>query len=366
MKLPTLFKKTGSGRIQEWSCEVYHGANLSTISVTYGLKGGKSVTQTTQIESGKNIGKANQTSISEQAELEAWSKWQKEKDRGYGETLEDKPEYIRPMLAATFSDKYVRYPCHLNPKLDGLRCIAELAGDELKLYSRNGKAFTSVPHINRQCKQLIEDFQKLHRRKLVLDGELYLHGEEFQKIISAVRKQEPTTESSKVEFHLFDLIEDYVWESRAKTIRILELLNKSSHIKFVKILNCNDKNELLGHHSEFISEGYEGSIIRNLDGDYSQDKRSKDLIKYKEFLDEEFKIVGFEQDKNDHIVYHCETNEGSVFKVKPVGMDAERAKLWDERDSSLGKLLNVKFFEWTTSEPKLPRFPVGQYIREDL
>lgn len=366
MKLPTLFKKTGSGRIQQWRCEIEHSDNISTITVEYGLKDGKKVTQSTEIKEGKNLGRVNQTNISEQAESEAWSKWQKEKDRGYRETLDEKPEYIRPMLASTFSDKHVRYPCMLNPKLDGLRCVAELVDDELKLYSRNGKSFTSVPHINKQCKELIEDFQKLHRRKLVLDGELYLHGEEFQKIISAVRKQELSIESSKVEFHLFDLVDDYVWESRAKTIRILELLNKSSHIKFVKILNCKDKSELLEHHSEFIEEGYEGSIIRNLDGDYSQDKRSKDLIKYKEFLDEEFKIVGFEQDKNGHIVYHCETKEKAIFKVKPVGNDEARTQMWNDRDNSLFKFLNVKFFEWTTSEPKLPRFPVGQYIREEL
>jgi ATP-dependent DNA ligase len=46
------------------------------------------------------------------------------------------------------------------------------------------------------------------------------------------------------------------------------------------------------HHDDFLSKGYEGSILR-LNGPYEQ-KRSYNLQKFKDFQDTEATIIGYE------------------------------------------------------------------------
>lgn len=118
MKLPTLYKVDSKGKIREWSVQVIDGKPAQII-VTHGAKGGKLQEKITFIDKGKNIGKANETTILEQAQAEAKSKWLKQQDKCYAETIGE-PEF-RPMLAHRM-DKYpnkVKYPCYVQPKLDG-------------------------------------------------------------------------------------------------------------------------------------------------------------------------------------------------------------------------------------------------------
>lgn len=139
MKLPTLYKI--KKKVLQWEIETRHSPEYSEYIITHGQKDGKLQTTSTMVTQGKNLGKANETSIQEQCDLEAKALWQKQIDRkGYnlgGEgKLEDGSSLFiyenyavpSPMLALEY-DKFahkVVFPCYIQPKLDGC-----LSGDSL-------------------------------------------------------------------------------------------------------------------------------------------------------------------------------------------------------------------------------------------
>jgi len=115
------------------------------------------------------------------------------------------------------------------------------------------------------------------------------------------------------------------------------------------------------HHDRYVSNNYEGAILRNKHGLYKVNGRSYDLQKVKRFDDAEFKIIGMKLDKNNECVFECEI-EGGTFEVKPDGSHEERVAYYNEEN--IGKNLSVRFFGYTTSEYKQPRFPIGVGIRD--
>ena len=110
-------------------------------------------------------------------------------------------------------------------------------------------------------------------------------------------------------------------------------------------------------------------MIRNAKGGYQPNRRSPDLQKYKSFKDKEFEIVGAYQNKGkmeNQCTFLCRTEDGTEFGVKPMGSEAQREQYWTDFQAGklTGKMLTVKFFEWTTSENPVPRFPVGVCVRD--
>ena len=96
-------------------------------------------------------------------------------------------ETIKPMLAHKYNPDKADYPAYIQPKLDGVRCVFTKDG----AYSRTGKEFKNVDHIKKDLKVVFNRYPNL-----ILDGELYNHGlkDDFEKIISLVRKTKPTQE----------------------------------------------------------------------------------------------------------------------------------------------------------------------------
>ena len=202
----------------------------------------------------------------------------------------------KAMLAHKFDDKRVDWsqPVYIQPKLDGVRCLFTKDG----AYSRTGKQFKNIAHIELA---LIPFFQQ--QPDVVLDGELYNHElkHDFEKIISLVRKQKPTAddrlEAKKlVQFHVYDYFDGVMYDSY-KT-RMQQLVTSDiydAQIKYVPARLVDSYNYARDIHATFLSEGYEGSIIR-LDGLYKHG-RSYDLMKFKDFSDAEATITGYEEGK---------------------------------------------------------------------
>ena len=202
----------------------------------------------------------------------------------------------KAMLAHKFDDKRVDWsqPVYIQPKLDGVRCLFTKDG----AYSRTGKQFKNIAHIELA---LIPFFQQ--QPDVVLDGELYNHElkHDFEKIISLVRKQKPTAddrlEAKKlVQFHVYDYFDGVMYDSY-KT-RMQQLVTSDiydAQIKYVPAKLVDSYNYARDIHATFLSEGYEGSIIR-LDGLYKHG-RSYDLMKFKDFSDAEATITGYEEGK---------------------------------------------------------------------
>ena len=204
------------------------------------------------------------------------------------------------MLAYKVDSKPVDWTkkVYMQPKLDGVRCVIQLNDKgEVYAYSRTGKPWLNIEHILQNLKPLFSE-----NEDAILDGELYNHDlrDDFEKIISLVRKQKPTADDraeSKqlVQFHCYD----YANGSENYSTRMRNLVTSDMYsycVKYVPTYLVNKHEEALDlHHNAFLPDGYEGSILR-LDGPY-QCKRSYNLQKFKDFHDAEATIVGYEAGK---------------------------------------------------------------------
>jgi len=358
MNLPTLYKINSRGKKQYWKIRTTDKSYI----VAYGQEGGKEQETEVIVPAGKNIGKANETTVSEQVELEAKSLWQKQIDKGYGETASQaqKESFIRPMLAQSY-DKHAKkiiFPCYAQPKLDGCRALFH----DGKLLSRKGKDFTSVPHIIQEAIDLVQDYPGL-----ILDGELYNNSNTFQDLISYIRREEPSKETEVVEYWVYDCFyPDKImsFEERYTLLLAIHSTYMPSHIQLVDTIIVKDAATVSDYHSEIVGDGYEGIMLRNKLAPYLMDKRSYDLQKVKSFTDAEFEIVGFERNKgrqSNQCTIICKTAEGKEFGAKPMGDEAKREWYLDNIQSLIGKMATVKYFE--LSEDNIPRFPILLEVR---
>ena len=367
-QLPTLYHTSKTGATVQWNIWT-EGPDIVR---EYGQIGGKmQVARTTA--TGKNIGRSNETTPNEQALLEAKARHKKRLDGKYSLTVEEcKKEVFLPMLAASFDKRKdkVTYPVDVQPKLDGVRCLAYWDGDSVKLMSRGGKQWTCCDHI-------IRDLEMCLPKGWVLDGELYIHGKTFQEITKLVKKYRPN-ESEEVMFHVYDIPrtdsgQPIPWCDRFDILseKFYGMLyeGKSTSVITVETYEANNEDEVYKLQSQFLEEGYEGAIVREMDGEYRFGYRSNKLLKVKNFTDEEYEIVDFTTGVGKFegsIVWICKTDDGHEFKVVPQGTMEERQETYDTAGEHIGRMLKVKFFELTDDD--IPRFPVGIGIRltEDM
>jgi DNA ligase 1 len=377
---PTLYKKTSTGAIQFWTICVLETPNsgiLYDIETEYGQLGTDSPQTTIDtIAKGKNIGKKNQTTAYDQAIAEAQAKWEKQKKKGYVESLEaaEKGELdklieggIVPMLAHKFSDHghKIKYPAYAQPKLDGIRCIAILKDGKCTLWSRTRKQITSVPHIQRAV-------ESWFKQDIVLDGELYNHElkSNFEKIISMVRQEEPAEGHEIVQYHIYDTVseKEYAgrWGDLFNFFRNVDVWEQCDPLRLVNSFNVNDEEEVSHWFEVFKRDGYEGAMLRNAESPYVN-KRSYDLQKVKEFNDEEFDIVGIDEGRGKlqgHVgAFVCLTSDGKEFLAKMSGETAKLKEYFENHKLWQGKQLTVKF-QGLTGTNGVPRFPVGVAIRD--
>ena len=202
----------------------------------------------------------------------------------------------KAMLAHKYDEKRIDWsqPVYIQPKLDGVRCLFTKDG----AFSRAGKKFMNLAHIEVKLIPFFKD-----NPNIILDGELYNHElkNDFEKIISLVRKQKPTADDrleakQLVQFHMYDYFDGILYDSyktRMQKLVCSDLYGKE--IKYVpsKLVDTYSYARLL--HEEFLEDGYEGSIVR-LDGLYKHG-RSYDLMKFKDFSDAEATITGYEEGK---------------------------------------------------------------------
>lgn len=148
-------------------------------------------------------------------------------------------------------------------------------------------------------------------------------------------------------------------------IKVLLKPLKSKIVLRVRTEEVKNLNEVKEYFTQFVEEGYEGIMLRNKKGLYRCNYRSHDLQKYKEFLEDEYKIIGFKEgdgrDKGS-IIWICETPEKREFSVRPKGTMEYRRELFENGEKYIGKKLTVIYQE--LSELNVPRFPVGKDIRE--
>ena len=367
MLLPILYKRLNSKEhINQWQIEV-EGNKFRTIT---GFVGMKLFTGDWTECAPKNVGKKNATTAEEQALFEAKSLWQKRKDLGYWEDINDcdKKVFFQPMLAQDYNKRKdkIKFPLYSQPKLDGIRCIVKSDG----MWTRNGKEIISAPHIYENLKHIFEN-----QPDLVLDGELYTSNKDvdFNTIISYVRKTKPTQSDldlSKeyIEYWMYDL---YEGKDEPYLDRIDKLNNLVGELNFdmfetVYTKTLNSFEEIEENLKRYVSEGFEGQILRDPNAPY-ENKRSNGLLKHKNFFDEEFEVIGYSEGVGKF------SGKLATLKVDVNGVQVDCTingtmsyleELFQIKDSLIGKKATVKYFEKTTDNSL--RFPkVINIGRED-
>ena len=204
----------------------------------------------------------------------------------------------KPMLAYPVSDKPIVYDkVSMQPKLDGVRCLIQYDAGKITAYSRTGKEWKNIDHI---LSQLTPFFDK--HPNVILDGELYNHDfkDDFESIISMVRKTKPTDEdrlisAENVQFHCYDIIdEELMFKQRIEFVHeALMLLGDSIYIVDTMLVATESQGKI--DHARNLDSGYEGSIVRT--NDVYKCGRSWSLRKFKDFHDTEATIVGFVEGK---------------------------------------------------------------------
>lgn len=289
-----------------------------------------------------------------QALFEANAELKKKLDRKYAHTVDEAlakaATKVEPMLAQKFSGwPSGQHYIFAQPKLDGVRCLATSRG----LWSRNGKPLTATPHIE----GLLERFFFRHP-DAVLDGELYAHhlSDNFNEIISSVRSQKPSLWSGQIEYHVYDCATHTgVFGDRLKFLK--DTVAQCRYIHLVETHRVVEQETLDALYASFTEQGYEGQMIR-LDGPYEQ-KRSKLLLKRKEFHDEEFEIVRIEEGNGNWAGYAkrvvCRLPDGREFGGGIKGDQAFCKALLE--NPGRYHAATIRFFNFTPDG--VPRFPVA-------
>ena len=309
--MTTLYKTNKNGSIQQWSIEV----SGPTFTCIYGQVGGKLQSQQTICKS-VNIGKSNETTPEQQAQLESAALIAKKIKSGYSYDKSAPVTVQLPMKVKAYQDQLhnIKFPCFSACKLDGVNAIYRRVNNQLTIYSRGGEIYPPIPHLEALVHKAMDLFQSNE-----LNGELYIHGEHLQDIQSAVKK--PKELSAKLSFCVFDIADstDNFYE-RASQMSKLSNFRISSHPAVWAVANymCDSHEDIEAHYNIAIEEGYEGTVIKNYNGLYKHNVRSSDQFKYKKAQSAEFLIVSYELDKNSLPVFVLES-AGGEFKAKPIG-----------------------------------------------
>ena len=364
MQLQTLYARTTTGAVQEWTIEIVD----DKFRTHHGQVGGKITTTQWTTAQETNAGRANMRTASEQALFEAQALWKKKKDSGSFEDINDvdKQTFVEPMLAKKWEDfsDAISYPVYTQAKFDGARCVITKDG----AFSRNGKPWKTVPHILKELKPLFEKYPDL-----VLDGELYNHTlrDDFNKIMSLVKKTKPTpadlAESEKtVQFWWYDIVDteaNFIDRNRRIGMLVVEGNLNSNVIVAVPTYTANDQDKVDTQYSWYIEEGFEGQIIRT-NAKY-QCKRTKDLLKRKDFQDAEYKIVEICEGNGNKTglagYAWMEREDGVRFRTNILGNHSFLRDLLTNAESYKDTYGTIKFFQLTPDG--IPRFPYLTRLR---
>ena len=284
----------------------------------------------------------------------------------------------KPMLAYPVSDKPINYDdkVFMQPKLDGVRCLIQYEipfgsghipnSGKVVAYSRTGKEWKNIDHILFNLKPWF-----VLNPGVILDGELYNHDlkDDFEKIISLVRKQKPTDidaleSADMVQFHCYDIIDETMTFAMRNEF-IKQVVPRNHCIKHVDTLTVFDKEEAKSIHRSNLKKGYEGSILRT--NDVYKCGRSWSLRKFKDFSDAEATIIGYLDGKgkrtgtlgkfimqdDEGIEFGCPPGKGYSYK--------DLTNMIDNIGEYIGQRATFTFFERTKAGSY--RHPLFKCIR---
>jgi ATP-dependent DNA ligase len=393
-----LFKINTNSKIYKWVLEIVSDGDGFKIVTRNGEEGGKMIEHTTLITKGK----ASRTPL-EQAVLEANAKFKNKKEKElYVEDMSSLTKEldvskksggkkavsaakVRPMLAQEFTfAKYdkaaassrsfkINFPAFVQKKYDGIRCLAYMRDGKVFLESRTGEKFEKFDLLRGQLEAAF--FNKMspeQQATFYFDGELYTDDIPFNEISGLVRmtskhaKAADMERADKIHYYVYDCIDlanlEMTYKDRNQLLAATFKANKSPMLHLVETEIAESTKDVKEKHDQYVAEGYEGIMVRDMMGPYEVDKRSKYLQKYKEFCEDEFKIIGFHEENGGLVIWDVLLPNGKTCAAAPNASDAQRKDLFKNGNSYIGKMLTIYHFGYD-ADGRL-RFPRGKAIRE--
>jgi ATP-dependent DNA ligase len=360
--LHVLYIKSGSKK-RFWKIWIEQIKNSIYIKRKYGIIGGKIT-----IPDPKEFKTYNK------AKTALHSLWRKKKESGFSESNNpnNKSLTIKPMGAHKLDDHYnkIIYPACVQTKLDGFRCLA----NKNELYSKGMKKFVFLHHIKKEIAKIKELNMNIY-----LDGELYEHDLKLHDISSLVMKkyasQEDENKMKKISYYIFDMFDLSSIHIDPFSVRYEKLSNIFSKYKFkyLKLIKCtlvHSYDEIKNINDKYIYDGYEGVIVRNLNGLYKLNSKSYDVLRTKEFKRKLFTIVSAKEGSGTQkgaIIWQLKClNSSKTFWGIPIGTIQDRIKKYKTyiSDPSLynGKKAMVKYLDLDNKDGCVSRNPIVEYI----
>ena len=300
----------------------------------------------------------------------------------FGEVKTNQYGVIKPMLAKQ-ADKVTNKKIFdkewlASRKLDGVRCLMYYKDGEVHTASRGGEHYDySTEHI-RTNPSLVSLFER--NPNIILDGELFRRFKSLQQISGAARMEKNAYECDWLQYWIYDC---YIPEVKASNrIKKLEEIAKDYSIPIYHSPKEDELNTsifILEHikvsgwdniealHDTYVSEGFEGVVIRNPDKLYKPGGRTNDMIKIKKYKSEDFKVIGYKLGLrgSEDMTFTCELKDGRTFEAMPVGDRATKEEYVENfEDKYKGHKAECTYFNY--SDEGIPTQPKLRVFRFDL
>lgn len=340
----TLYKLDSNNQVREWSCWAEEDPNNRgkfLVIIRYGLMIGQQIFEKYQFDTEELANTESKRRIRKQIQR-----------KGYTDHIPTSRP-LRPMLAHTYQDHYGKMPetVVFQPKLDGYRCL----GSKTRMETRTAVMLPAFPHIQYTLSLLPED--------TILDGELYMHNMRFQQIMKS-RTHTPIMDFHAIEYHVFDCVEpSLTFSERRVTLAetIMDLM--AAYDKKPYFVNgqlvpfpilpvktfVGKLSETENYFNKFISEQYEGVMLRDPNSHYELDCRSYGLLKYKKREFDYFKIVDVipgKRSKSEGVLV-CKTDKGITFNCTFATTAAQKSLILAKPNLVLGRFIKVEYLGWT-------------------
>lgn len=291
---------------------------------------------------------------------------------------------MKPMLAVN-CDGRIDYPAYASPKLDGIRCVIK---DGVAL----SRSLKPIPN------KFIQEWVAKNGFLNGLDGELIVGNPCDQNVMQTTTSGVMSRDGEPdFKYHVFDYwsAPSTKWEDRLR-----DILSAQEHgclpsrCEVVPHVLVHNEEELLAYEKEVLAQGYEGVMLRSVDGFYKYGRSTLKegyLLKLKRFADGEAEIIGVEELQHNHnqarvgelgqtvrssekaglvggntlgalVVKDLET--GVMFNIGTGFTSALRDELWVKRESLVGQIVKYKHFP--TGVVEAPRFPVFLGFRDRI
>lgn len=365
-----LYTKDTNDNIRVWWVETEN----NTYRQNYGVLDGKIVTTGWTYCEGKNLGKANETTPTDQVEKEVKALIKKQLKSNYFENINDVDKaFLEPQLAKPCKEYLDKIKWEdgqiVDEKLNGIACIITKKG----AVSRKNEVFYAIPHILKELKPVFDLYPNAYLHGELFNPEYVNQLNKIAELVAVTRKEKDITpdlliESERmVQYHLYDgygfLNTDLTTMGRSRRDQLKKLITESN-LKYCKLVNytvCNSFDEMKSFYDVYVSEGGEGVIIRNPFACYNHG-RTKNLLKFKKSETEEFKVISIEEGEANwsgcaKFVW-CELPNGlkdKKFKSNIKGTQEHLRTVFKNRDSYVGKTITVEFQEYSPyNTPLIP------------